>query len=254
MFLLKDDAWEMRTRVYETDTKEKKQNRGIFAKKDIEGGTIIGDYLGLVIPEKEEDVYENSNEMYLMYYTEKATIYPDVQKPGIHVLNHSCEPNTWMYTYKGHTLYFALRKIYAGEELTVSYQLSPIDSDCEPCDHACHCHTPTCTGTMHMPEDKYEAWRAFDDHETEKTKAVPAPLKKNLSLLDQYPKEIKDDPIYKLFGSSEKPPLVINDAIFPTRKEIRQQIRKTGRQLKYPKLGVTIVGTEGKQIFVKSTN
>jgi SET domain-containing protein len=181
MFLLPQDSWEMRKRVYKNSQNEKKQNRGIFAKKDIAAGTIIGDYLGLVIPEKEENTYENSNEMYLMYYTESATIYPDVQQPGIHILNHSCEPNTWMYTYKGHTLYFALRKIYKGEELTVSYQLNPIDEDCEPCDHACHCHTPSCTGSMHMTEEKYDAWRAFDDKETAKTKTVSDSQTKSFS-------------------------------------------------------------------------
>lgn len=254
MFLLPHDSWEMRKRVYKNSQNEKKQNRGIFAKKDIEPGTIIGDYLGLVIPEHEEDKYEDNNEMYLMYYTEGVTIYPDPQTPGVHILNHSCEPNSWMYTYKGHTLYFSLRKIYKGEELTVSYQLSPIDSDCEPCIHTCHCHAPTCTGSMHMTEEKYDAWRSFDDKETAKTKTVSAPVKQHLSLLDNYPKEIKDHAIYKLFGSTHKAPMVMSGNTFPTLKEIRKLIRKTGRQLKYPKLGIIISGTEGKQLFLQSTN
>lgn len=244
----------MRKRTYETESKEKKLNRGIFAKKEIKAGTIIGDYLGLVVPTKDEEKYENGTEMYLMYYDEGVTIYPDPKKAGIHVLNHSCEPNTWMYTYKGHTLYFALRKVYKGEELTVSYQLSPIDSDCEPCVHACHCHTISCSGTMHMSNEKYEAWRVFDDAETEKTKTTPAPVKKPLSLLDAYPQTISDDPIYKLFGAAHKQPKVLHDKTFPTLQIIREQIRKTGRQLRYPKLGVTILGTEGKQVFLKISN
>jgi hypothetical protein len=248
MFLLPKDTWEMHTRTF-TDNDKTKRNRGIFAKKDIAAGSIIGDYIGLIIPEKEEDDYEDGTEMYLMYYDEGVTIFPNPEQPGIHVLNHSCEPNSWMYTYKGHTLYFALRKIFKGEELTVSYQLSPLEDDCEPCIHTCHCHTPSCTGTMHMEQKKYDIWRAFDDAETEKTKTAPAPVKQQLSLLDQYPEEIKDDPVYKLFGAPHQKPKSMPDEKLPSLKTIRKEIRTSGRMLSFPKLHITIRGTEGKDIF-----
>lgn len=242
MFLLPQHLWEMR----ETG----KKGRGIFAKADIPGGTVIGDYIGLVVPEEEEDKYEDGKDMYLMYYDDGATIYPDPKTPGIHILNHSCEPNCWMYTYKGHTLYFTLRKIFKGEELTVSYQLSPIDEDCEPCIHACHCHTPTCSGTMHMEQTKYDAWRAFDDAETEKTKTIPAPVKQQLSLLDKYPETLPDEPIYKLFGSPVKPAKVMPDTKLPSIKRLRKIIREEGRMLTFSKIGLTVRGIEGKEIFV----
>ena len=254
MFLLPETAWKMQKRTYKNSDGEKKQNRGIFAKKDIEAGTIIGDYLGLLIPEKDEDKYEKSNEMYLMYYDEGITVYPDPKKAGIHILNHSCEPNSWMYTYKGHTLYFALRKIFKGEELTVSYQVSPIDEDCEPCIHACYCHTPICTGTMHMSEDKYDAWRIFDEKETAKTKKAAVPLKQPLSLLDSYPETIKDHTLYKLFGSATKASKILTDKVFPNLKTIREEIRTSGRMLRFPKLGVTVRGTEGKQMYVATSD
>jgi hypothetical protein len=156
-----------------------------------------------------------------------------------------------MYTYKGHTLYFTLRKIFKGEEMTVSYQLSPQDDDCEPCTHICHCKTPLCTGSMHMEQEKYDAWRAFDDEQTEKTKTVKAKVGTTLALLDNYPDSISDNPIYKLFGSREKLAEKITDTKFPSVKQIRELIRKTGRQLSYPKLGITIEGTEGNRVFLK---
>jgi hypothetical protein len=243
MFLLPQDAWEMR--------KTEKKGRGIFAKKDIEGGTIIGDYLGLIVPEEEEEKYEDGKDLFLMYYDEESTIFPDPAKPGIHILNHSCEPNCWMYTYKGHTLYFALRKIFTGEELTVSYQLNPIDDDCAPCTHACFCNTPSCTGTWHMSQEGYDAWRVFDDAETEKTKTVSAPLKQHLSLLDQYPEQIEDHTIYKLFGSTEKPPKNMKDTTISL-QAVRKALRESGRQLHFPKIGITVLGTEGNRLFIKS--
>jgi hypothetical protein len=250
MFLLPQNAWEMRKRTYKNSEGKKLNNRGIFATKDIEAGTIIGDYLGLLIPEEEENKYEKDDELYLMYYDEGITVFPDPKKAGIHILNHSCEPNTWMYTYKGHTLYFALRKIFKGEELTVSYQVCPIDEDCEPCVHACFCQTPSCTGTWHMSEEKYDTWREFDDKEAAKTKKAAVPLKQYLSLLDNYPEKIKDNRIYKLFGALGKTPKIINTTTFPTVKAIREEIRTSGRMLKYPKLGIIIRGTEGKDIYL----
>src|SRR5476651_958428 len=98
--------------------KTEDRGNGVFAKKDIPAGTIIGDYLGKLIREEEEEKYEDEKCFYLMYYSNKASIFPDGKKPGIHLINHSCEPNTYMYTYQGRTLYFALRQIFAGEELT----------------------------------------------------------------------------------------------------------------------------------------
>lgn len=159
-----------------------------------------------------------------------------------------------MYTYKGHTLYFAIRKIHKGEEITVSYQVSPIDEDCDPCVHICFCDAPTCTGTWHMPQAKYDAWRVFDEKEEAKTKKAAVPLKQHLTFLDRYPEKIKDNAIYKLFGADKKTPKVFSDKTFPSIKTIRSEIRKTGRKLKYPNLGIIILGTEGKQIYLVTSH
>src|SRR5579871_5079449 len=125
MFLLSPDYWEIK--------KTKNKGKGVFAKKNIIAGTIIGDYLGKIIRKDDEEKYEDKYGFYAMYYHGRATIFPEVKQPGIHLINHSCMPNCYMYTYQGHTLYFALRRIFAGEELTVSYLVSPLDDDCSPC-------------------------------------------------------------------------------------------------------------------------
>lgn len=249
MFLLDKYSWDVRTRMY-LDKDTKKKNRGIFAKRDIPAGIVIGDYLGLLIPTAKEDDYENGSEIYLMYYDDNTSIWPDPASVGIHLLNHSCEANCAMYTYHGHTLFFALRKIHKGEEFTIAYQLSPIDDDCEPCIHACLCKASSCTGTWHMSNEKYDAWRTFDDKETAKTKPIAAEVKKPLSFLDNYPETIPDNAIYKLFGAANKKPHVCTEKKLLRLKTIRKLIRESGRQLYFPKLNMTVLGTEGKSVTV----
>src|ERR1700687_1155673 len=103
MFLLPREFWEIK--------KTKEKGLGVTARKKINKGTIIGDYLGKVIKTREYDFSKVKQELYLLYYSDQASIYPDLGEPGIHLINHSCAPNCWMYTYKGHTLFFAIRKI-----------------------------------------------------------------------------------------------------------------------------------------------
>ena len=194
MFLIKDDFWQIKA------TEEK--GFGVFAKKEIKAGTIIGDYLGKVIKTAQYDLNRNKNGLYLMYYTDQASIYPNLKKPGIHSLNHSCTPNCWIYTYRGHTLFFALRKINPGEELTISYLLSPLDENCNPCTHKCKCESNYCTGTMHLTQDKYEKWQKFQNEEKKKNKKAKAVFGKNLPKLSSYPKIIPDNPIYTLITNN----------------------------------------------------
>ncbi len=180
MFLIKNDFWQIKA------TKEK--GFGIFCKKEIKAGTIIGDYLGKVIRTAQYDLEKDNKGLYLMYLTDQASIYPNLKKPGIHLLNHSCTPNCWIYTFRGHTLFFALRKIKPGEELTISYLLSPKDETCKDCPHACKCESRLCTGTMHLSKLKYEKWQNFQNEQKKKTKTSKVVFGKNLPKLSTYPK------------------------------------------------------------------
>jgi len=188
VFLIKDDFWQIKR------TKDK--GLGVFAKKQIEAGTIISDYLGKVIKTADYDLDQDKKGLYLMYYTDEASIYPDLKKPGPHLLNHSCTPNCWIYNFRGHTLFFALRNINVGEELTISYLLSPKDETCTSCPHECICNGKHCTGTMHFARDKYEKWQKFQNQEKKKTKTAKAIFGKNLPKLKSYPKTIPNNPFY----------------------------------------------------------
>jgi len=250
MLLIPEDTWEVRGRAFSSDDYGK-HNRGVFATRSIPPGTVVGDYLGLLIPIEEEAAYETGRDIYLMYYDGRLSIWPDQTQPGIHLINHSCEPNCGMATYRGHSLYFALRRIHPEEELTVSYLLGPIDDECAPCRHACCYRARSCTGSMHLPIDRYAAWRQFDERQDRRSGAAPAVAYQPLRPLDRYPARIPDRGFYGLYGAPEQPPRVMRADRLPGVAEIRRTIRRTGRRLAYPRLGLTVLGTEARTIVLE---
>lgn len=62
---------------------------------------------------------------------------------GTHYINHSCRPNAFMQTIRGHLLVLALRDIEPGEEITVDY-VATYHAD----DKRCTCKVPGCRGTI----------------------------------------------------------------------------------------------------------
>lgn len=244
MFLLPADYWKVK--------KIEKKGRGVFAQKDIQAGVIIGDYLGNIV---KDDAEEKENEgFYEMYYTDETSIWPDPRSEGIHLINHSCEPNCFMYSYLGHTLYFALRKIFAGEELTVSYCMAPIDKDCAPCEDICHCGSEFCTGTMHLPAKNYDSWRAFDDAMSKDVIIPPFNYGDPLPKLPSYPKNIEDNVIYPLFGSPLAPAYALSDQKLPSQQKLRKLIRQTGQKLYFENLNLTVIGITDNHLLGKITS
>lgn len=62
---------------------------------------------------------------------------------GLHYVNHSCAPNSYMRTTRGHLIFIALRDIHPGEEITCDYV-----STYHPDDYKCRCKAPNCRGTI----------------------------------------------------------------------------------------------------------
>lgn len=239
MLLLPPETWE----IQNTPNK----GRGIFAKKTLPPGTVIGDYVGTVINNVLDDTSEKDG-LYLMYYHDRASIYPsDLQKLGIHLMNHSCMPNCGLYTYKGHTLFFSLRTIFPEEELTADYLLSP-DEYCEPCTHQCTCQTILCRGTMHLSAKRFDEWNIFHEAQSKETKRLPIRYGKRLKPLKAYPKSIPDHPIYNLFGAINKTPLQYDGKTVPSTQKLRKTIRETGRIVSFPELNINILGFEHEKI------
>ncbi len=245
MFLIPESSWE----IQEVEN----MGKGVLAKKDIPAGTVIGDYIGKILRPEDEDNVDNNGHFYLMYYHDRASVYPDLKKPGIHLLNHSCAPNCWMYTYKGHTLYFAIRHIFKGEELTVSYLLSPLDKTCAPCTHLCSCKSPLCFQTMHLSPKRYDEWDAFHDRQASKTERERVTFGETLPLLSAYPKSIPDNSMYVLFGAEKHLPIKIDSKSIPSKTEIRALIRETGRKIQFSQLNLQVQGVFEDLIISRST-
>lgn len=185
MIFLDKGSWEVRT--------TKNKGKGFFAKKTILKGVVIGDYTGTVLRTRDIDFSGIKNDLYLMYYHDQAVIDPDLTKPGIYLLNHSCNPNCWIYTLHGHTLFFALRNINAGEELTISYLFAPKSKLCNPCPHVCKCGEASCSKTFHLSEEKYSKWREFQETREKKDRRTRINYGSELKPLPQYPKRIPEN-------------------------------------------------------------
>lgn len=153
MFFIHNNYWEVK------DTEDK--GLGVFCKKRIKEKTIIGKYSGKKIKIEEYDLDKDKDGLYLMYLDDIYAIYPDLKKQDIHLLNHSCDPNCWIYNFNGNVYVFTLRDIKKGEELTISYLLPPKDESCNPCTHFCRCGSKNCSGTMHLTEFNYQKWQNF---------------------------------------------------------------------------------------------
>lgn len=233
MFLLPNEYWEVR----ETE----KKGRGVFAKKDISAGAIIGDYLGKLVLDKDFD--ELTQGLYTMYFNNETSIAPDPETLGIHLINHSCSANCEMFPYKGHMLYFANRFIFAGEELTVRYLLDPPEKG-HVCTHICYCGSLVCHGTMHttiaVSKRMEQFVKKLGEENDEQT--LPVPLGQTLRRFDSYPKAIVDDPFYDLFGNLAQKPEVYDNPYLPHIESLRKSIRETGRLLWFERMHFGVYG------------
>lgn len=64
---------------------------------------------------------------------------------GTQYVNHSCQPNSFIRIIHGHVIFFALRDIRPGEEITLDY-VESYHSDKK----RCRCGAPGCRGTINL--------------------------------------------------------------------------------------------------------
>jgi uncharacterized protein len=245
MFLISSSDYAIR--------KTKKKGRAVFAKHDITMGTVIGDYTGTIV--RPEDENEGKDGLYTMEGGKRYDIIAYPNGNGLHCVNHSCASNAGIYPYRGHQLFIALRKIFAGEEITINYTLGKADSDetitCE--EHACHCGSKFCTASMHDAEETFVAWEKFLKKQFGSDyNKLPGKYGTQLQPLDHYPAFIENDypKMYDIFGSEKKSAMQYNDTILPTMTELRKRIRKTGKNAAFPKLRMIVEGVKNGFLLI----
>jgi len=234
------------SKSYYKIVKFKKIGRGIVARQDIPAGTVIGDYLGRLIDDKEVDCLERlyKGECYALHYWKDLSVFPlDVKAPGVHLLNNSCTNNCSTFFYYGHSLIFALRKILAGEELSLDY-LFELENNEEYAAN-CHCGSPLCRGTMYTSAENLKRYKYFCRALVKKYKFKAQSKGEILKPLTDYPGNIKDYSYFDLYANFTAKPLILANKSLPGVPVMRRLIRREGRPLRFSKLGITILGVAG---------
>jgi hypothetical protein len=134
--------------------------RGVFAKRRIEKGERIIEYLGERVSHDEADrryesKEENDSHTFLFIVDSKTVIDAGTDGNDARFFNHSCDPNCESVVEKRRVFIEALRAIEPGEEMTYDYQIYRDHDDPENIDEvfACRCGFANCRGTMLWPPE-----------------------------------------------------------------------------------------------------
>lgn len=140
------------------EVKKTKNNNGLglFAKKNFKKGEIILEFIGKImhisqfnkLKNKNKKIYDDyslqiDKEFFLIGTGKDKKIYDDF-------INHSCNPNSYVYINGNKVLLIALKKIKKGEEITYDYSTTMYN---DPWSIKCNCQEKNCRG--YIREFKY---------------------------------------------------------------------------------------------------
>ncbi len=220
--------------------------RGVFARREVPAGTVVGDYVGLVDVPRDEPV----GQLYAMMLSLYRWVYPPSPRRtvGVHVINHSCAPNAGLYPFRGHVLATTIRRVFAGEELTFDYWMTKP----EPGEdwHPCFCGTAQCRGSFALGSARQEELvrRLFVGPSWAGARRKIRPGE-TLQPLPRYPSRTRDLSAYNVFGHPRLPP-VRHHAARLEHRPLRALLRESGRRVELPKLGVVVLGSHDGQLLV----
>ncbi len=119
---------------------------GVYASESIPARRKVIEYVGERISRVETKRRSNEREFnYLFTLNHYWTIDGSVGGSGAEFINHSCEPNLVCRIVKEHIIYFTVRPIKKGEELTIDYHFAA-DVEHVPC----ACGAAKCRGTINL--------------------------------------------------------------------------------------------------------
>jgi SET domain-containing protein len=95
--------------------------RGLFAGCAIPARAKIGEFEGEIISIREARRRAKGRRVVAIVELESLAIDATATRRGFRFINHSCAPNTFTRLTDSRAEFYALRKIRAGDELTVNY-------------------------------------------------------------------------------------------------------------------------------------
>ena len=117
--------------------------KGCFAIAPFKRGRKIAEYTGERISDREAKRRAHRAKLRICAIDSRWSIDGSRGGNGTHYINHSCQPNSYMKILYGHILFYALRDIRPGEEITIDYE-ETLHSDKK----RCRCGASTCRGTI----------------------------------------------------------------------------------------------------------
>jgi SET domain-containing protein len=118
---------------------------GVYAGETIPPKRKVIEYTGERISRRETKRRSAGPLNYIFTLTSYWALDGLVGGSGAEYINHSCDPNLVTRIVKGHILYFSVRRIREGEELTIDYHFAH-DVERVPCS----CGTAKCRGTINL--------------------------------------------------------------------------------------------------------
>lgn len=103
---------------------------GLFTLQPIAADRRIIEYIGPIISAEEAD---KSGGKYLFELDEKRAIDGKARSNTARYINHSCRPNAKAYTSGKRIWIWSLKKIKAGEEITIDYGKEYLDAHIKKC-------------------------------------------------------------------------------------------------------------------------
>lgn len=117
--------------------------KGCFATIHFPARRKIAEYTGERITDAEAVRRSRRRKLRICALDEDWSIDGSRGGNGTHYINHSCQPNAYMTMNRGHVLFFALRDIQPGEEITIDYIVTMHDDK-----KRCTCGAEKCRGTI----------------------------------------------------------------------------------------------------------
>lgn len=117
--------------------------KGCFATRPFPRKRKIAEYVGERISGAEANRRAHRRILRICGIDDKWSLDGSRGGNGTHYINHSCSPNAFMKTLYGHILFFALKDIEPGEEITIDYE-----DTLHPDSKRCSCGARQCRGTL----------------------------------------------------------------------------------------------------------